>query len=572
MSQTTSPSPEFQSLSQLLGGQYRIEEEIGRGGMGVVVRARDLRLDRTVAIKTLPAHLAADPGIRERFLREARTAASLSHPNIVPIHHADEVQDLVFFVMGLVDGGSVAQRLRQSGLFAAPETISVLLDVAAALGYAHDRGVIHRDIKAENILLDERHSRSMVTDFGIARLAESAPMTATGTVLGTVYYMSPEQVSGERLDGRSDLYALGVLAFHMLSGRFPFEHEAPSAVLVAHVTSRAPALRTLAPHVPQGLADVVDRLLKRDPRERFETAAHVSAALRAAGAALDPNTSPPLSPVVSSTEANRLWERAALLQQMTGHVVPPPSPVPAGSSDPVPGTSGYRLDDVRDAAEQAGIGSRYIDRAIAERTPAAIAGTGLVRQGAKMSEPVNRWMGSRTRLEYEAIIDGELSEDEMEEVVDELRRSLGEFGSVSTVGRTITFTSQYSAPSGSYPRKLQVSVSSRSGRTTLRAYEDLRQLAHGVLWGVTGGAGGGLGGAAFGIIMGVTKGAAIAVAPFAFLGVAAAAYGAARLILKAVVRNKEREISGSMERVATRIKELIAARRPALGSGGTGRR
>lgn len=559
-----STSPEFESLSRVLKGQYLVEEEIGRGGMGVVVRARDLRLDRTVAIKTLPSHLAGDPTIRERFLREARTAASLSHPNIVPIHHADEVQDLVFFVMGLVEGMSVAQRVRQVGLFSPADAIPVLCDVADALAYAHGRGVIHRDIKAENILLDREHARAMVTDFGIARLAESAPMTATGTVLGTVYYMSPEQVAGERLDGRSDVYSLGVLAFHMLSGRFPFEHDAPSAVLVAHVMSRAPALRTVAPHAPPALAAVVDRMLRRSALERHETAAEASADLRSALAALDPRDAPPPT-VVSSAEANRLWERAAVLQQYTGQVAPPPEALPRNPA-PAAATTGYRLDDVRDAAEQVGIAPRYIDRALAERDAAVPDTTGLVRQGPMMKERVNPWMGSPTRLEYEAVIEGELSDDELEEVVDELRRSVGEFGTIATVGRTITFTSQQVSASGN-PRRLQISISSRGGRTTLRAYEDLRQLGQGIIWGVSGGVGGGVGGATFGAIMAATKGAAIAVAPFAFLGVAVAAFGGARLILRQVVRSKEREIRGTMEHVAGRVREMIAARRPALGRG-----
>jgi serine/threonine-protein kinase len=560
-------SPEVEDLRQALVGQYLIEEEIGRGGMGVVVRARDLRLDRTVAIKTLPAHLAADASIRERFLREARTAASLSHPNIVPIHHAGEVRDLVFFVMGLVEGGSVAQRLREHGLFAPADAIPVLLDVAAALGYAHARGVVHRDIKAENILLDHHSGRAMVTDFGIARLAESAPMTATGTVLGTVYYMSPEQVAGERLDGRSDLYALGVLAFHMLSGRFPFEHEAPSAVLVAHVTSRAPALRSVAPGVPDALAEVVDRLLRREITERLASAADAAAALGAAAVAIGAAAPVPRVPRVSSSEAQQLWERAALLQQMTGQTIPPPAPVARRAGPPESATTGYGLDVVREAAQEAGIDARYVDRAIAERDPSVPDATGLVRRGEAMSAPVNPWLGSATRLEYEAVVDGELNLDELEEVVDEVRRGLGEFGSVSTVGRTVTFTSAVASPTGSYPRRLQVSVTSRGGRTILRAYEDLRQVAHGTVWGITGGVGGGVGGATFGIIMGATKGAAIAVAPFAFLGIAAAAYGGARLVLRTVVKRKERELQSSLERVAARVKELIAARRPALGSG-----
>jgi hypothetical protein len=272
--------------------------------------------------------------------------------------------------------------------------------------------------------------------------------------------------------------------------------------------------------------------------------------------------------VVSATEANRLWERAAVLQQYTGQQAPPPPPPAEPSAVPVSPTSGYRLDDVRAAASEAGISSRYIDRAIAERNTAVPDTTGLVRPGIAMREPVNRWIGSRTRLEYEAIIEGELSGEEMEEVVDELRRSLGEFGSVSTVGRTILFTSpQYTSPSGSQPRKLQVSVTSRGGRTILRGYEDLRQLGQGIIWGVSGGVGGGVGSAAVASIMAATKGAAIVVAPFAFIGVAIAAYGGARLILNRIVRSREREICTSMERVAGRIHELMAARRPALRSG-----
>src|SRR4051812_26560653 len=165
--------------------------------MGIVYLAHDVRLDRRVAIKTLPPHLANDSTVRERFLREARTAGALSHQNIVPIHRADEIAGHVFFVMGFVDGSSLAQRIRHEGPIGPADTVRVLGDVASALGYAHARGVIHRDVKAENILLDRTTGRALVTDFGIARLAEAAPLTSTGQLLGTVYYLSPEQISGE---------------------------------------------------------------------------------------------------------------------------------------------------------------------------------------------------------------------------------------------------------------------------------------------------------------------------------------------------------------------------------------
>src|SRR3954471_8778704 len=170
-----SPS-DFTRFAAALAGQYELECEIGRGGMGIVYLARDLRLDRRVAIKTLPPHLAGDSVVRERFLREARTAGRLSHPNIVPIHRADELGGHVFFVMGFVDGESLAQRTRARGRLDPREALRAMSDVALALAYAHSRGVIHRDIKAENILIEQATGRALVTDFGIARLAEAAPL------------------------------------------------------------------------------------------------------------------------------------------------------------------------------------------------------------------------------------------------------------------------------------------------------------------------------------------------------------------------------------------------------------
>ena len=171
--------------------------------MGIVYEGWDDRLARPVAIKTILR--ASEPQMRERFLREARTAARLSHPNIVAIHRADEIDSRVFFVMGYIAGESLADRLRRTGPLAPREAVPIVREIALALAYAHERGIVHRDIKPENILLEASSGRAMVTDFGIARVAEAAPLTMTGQVLGSVHYMSPEQVSGDRLDGRSDL-------------------------------------------------------------------------------------------------------------------------------------------------------------------------------------------------------------------------------------------------------------------------------------------------------------------------------------------------------------------------------
>src|SRR5689334_9681271 len=211
--------------------------------MGVVYLGVDVKLDRPVAIKVLPEQLAGVPEVRERFLREARTAAKLSHPSIVPIYRADETDGVVFIDMAYVDGMSLAELLAAGASLPMIGLVRILRDVALALDYAHTHGVVHRDIKPENILVERETQRAWVTDFGIARLAEAKPLTATGQVLGTVHYMSPEQISGEPVDGRSDLYSLGVVGFRALTGRLPFDSDTASAVLVAHVIKPPPKVR-----------------------------------------------------------------------------------------------------------------------------------------------------------------------------------------------------------------------------------------------------------------------------------------------------------------------------------------
>ncbi|MCC6929666.1 MAG: serine/threonine protein kinase [Gemmatimonadaceae bacterium] len=551
----TAPNPDTASFADALHGQYRLEREIGRGGMGIVFLARDLKLDRAVAIKTLPYHLASDPGIRDRFLREARTAAALTHPAIVPIHRADELDGFVFFVMGYVDGESMAQRIRRAGPYAPAELCALLIEIASALGYAHARGVVHRDIKAENILLDGTGRRAMVTDFGIARLAQSAPLTQTGTILGTVFYMSPEQVSGEALDGRSDLYSLGVLAFLALTGRFPFESETPSAVLVAHVTKAPPPIRSLAPTIPAALGDIVDRLLAKDRERRFPDADAVVAALTNAARTI-PHDAPAASrELLSETEAQAVWERAALLQEMTGQLTPPPVARRDQAHAPVSETSGYRLDDVRLAARDAGIGEKYVERALAERRVGASELADVVHEGVAMQVAVNALAGARTKLEFEAMVDGELSDMDLEDVADEIRRSVGDVGNLASIGRSVTWT-PYASPTSQ--RKLQLSVSTRSGRTVIRGFEDLSQLSGGIFGGIVGGVGGGVGGAAFGATMAAT-GALVIAAPI-FAGVVAGAYGIARYAFVRTSRSRERQLRTAVERVTQRVRECVIAR------------
>ena len=273
------PTALFLAFQEAVAGRFSLDREIGRGGMGVVYLAREVRLDRLVAIKLLPPQFADQPALRERFLREARTAARLSHPNIVPIHSVDEAGAFVFYVMTYVDGETLGQRVTTRGPLAAPEVMRVLREVAWALGYAHDQGVVHRDVKPANILLDRATGRAMVTDFGIARVVDSSgSQTMVGEMLGTPEYMSPEQASGENIDGRSDLYSLGLVGYFALTGTVPFTGST-QAVLAQQITKDAPSMSSVARGVPRQLADAIDRCLLKDSNRRFTNGAELADAL-----------------------------------------------------------------------------------------------------------------------------------------------------------------------------------------------------------------------------------------------------------------------------------------------------
>jgi len=269
MAETT--SPEFLALQSVVAGRYSLERELGRGGMGVVFLARDVALDRLVALKLLPPAQATLPDLRERFLREARTAAKLSHPNIVPIFAVEEIGGFVFFVMGYVEGETLGDRVRKRGPMPPPASARMLQEVAWALAYAHLRGIVHRDVKPDNILLEKETGRALVTDFGIARVEAPTGLTGVGEVLGTAQYMSPEQACGEPVDGRSDLYSLGVVGFYALSGKLPFEAPDTASMLAMHITKPAPPLATVAPGIPGRLAQAIDKCLAKDPADRFPT-------------------------------------------------------------------------------------------------------------------------------------------------------------------------------------------------------------------------------------------------------------------------------------------------------------
>jgi predicted Ser/Thr protein kinase len=447
------PTPDPRTLDEAsrpfalaVADRYAIKKLIGRGGMGMVFLARDRRLDRLVAIKTLPPQVAEDESVRQRFLRETRMAGALSHPNIVPVHGADEVDGHAFFVMAFIDGDSLAARLRAEGRLEPRAAARILRDVAAALGHAHERGIIHRDVKAENILLERTGGRAMVTDFGVARLAEAAPLTATGQVLGTVYYTSPEQVAGDRIDARSDLYSLGVVGFLALTGTFPFDGELASAVLIAHVNKTPPKVRSLRPEVPESLAAIVDRCLSKDPAGRYANAAALCDAL---DVVLREPASPvrPMGSSISDTQAQAVWQRAAELQ----------------ASEPV--QSGLALDRVREAGREAGIQTRFLDRALAERESRTTVGRG------------RWWAGVPLDIELGAEVEREVAPADFDRLLTILRVGTGQPGTTTAAKREIAWRG---AGLGYW---LDVSIVPADGKTSIALKQSVRRMVTAALVG-----------------------------------------------------------------------------------------
>ena len=280
---TTSGDPLRDRLAEALAPAYTVEGELGRGGMSVVYRARDIRLRRDVAIKLLPPELAFVSNVRERFMREAQTAAQLAHQNIVPIYGVEERDTLVWIVMALIEGETLGARLAREGKLAAPEAQRILGSVADALAYAHAHGVVHRDIKPDNILLERDTLRVLVTDFGIARAAEGdGRLTLTGVAVGTPTYMSPEQAMGEHeVDGRSDQYSLGVVGFHMLAGAPPFSANSTPALLLKQVSEALPSLSLKAAAAPPMLVKAIERALSKKPDARWGSLQEFSQAMHA---------------------------------------------------------------------------------------------------------------------------------------------------------------------------------------------------------------------------------------------------------------------------------------------------
>jgi len=265
-------------VREALAAEYEIIEELGRGGMAMVYRARDRHLEREVAIKVLPFSLAFDAEFVERFQREARTAAQLEHPNIIPIYRVGRSGRVIYFVMKFLRGGSVSTVLGERRKLMPPEIRRLLIEAGSALGYAAQRGIVHRDIKPDNIMFDE-FGQCVLTDFGIAKAASGQRLTGTGMSIGTPHYMSPEQARAQSIDGRSDIYSLGVVAYQAFAGTVPYDGEDSFSIGYKHITEPVPTPQLITAD-ERRLFDVIKRMLMKDPADRYQSCEELVASLQ----------------------------------------------------------------------------------------------------------------------------------------------------------------------------------------------------------------------------------------------------------------------------------------------------
>jgi serine/threonine protein kinase len=342
------PSEDGSHLGSL--SHFNIVRVVGRGGMGVVLHAVDTYLERDVAVKVLDPEVAKDELARTRFCREARAAASINHENVVAVHQVEheEGKDLPFLVMELISGESLEKKLQREGRVSLREIVSIGMQTAAGLAAAHDKGLIHRDIKPGNILLEKSGQRVKLTDFGLARAAEDVRLTRSGLVAGTPLYMSPEQASGEELDARSDLFSLGVVLYELAAGEPPFNGKTPLAVLKRLTEDQPQPLRERNPDLPEWFVHIVDRLLAKNPKDRFQSAREVADTLEHFWAKLKSSETLvcPKKKAANTLRVVAIGSAAGLFTLMLGAVavfflvpreekVPPPAHVFKGSAGPL---------------------------------------------------------------------------------------------------------------------------------------------------------------------------------------------------------------------------------------------
>src|SRR6266850_6833006 len=274
----TGEMTEMDIVKGALAAEYDVQEELGRGGMAIVYRAQERQLERDVAIKVLPFSLAFDAEFVERFQREARTAAQLEHPNIIPIYRVGRSGRVIYFVMKYLRGGSLSTVLHERKKLTPPEIRRLLLEAGGALGYAAQRGIVHRDIKPDNIMFDE-FGQSVLTDFGIAKAASGQKLTGTGMSIGTPHYMSPEQARAQPIDGRSDIYSLGIVAYQCLTGTVPYDGEDSFSIGYKHIMEPIPT-PSLVTADERRIFEVIKRMLMKDPADRYQSCEELVASIQ----------------------------------------------------------------------------------------------------------------------------------------------------------------------------------------------------------------------------------------------------------------------------------------------------
>jgi serine/threonine protein kinase len=349
-------------IGETLNGRYRLDEKLGQGGMATVYKATDPNLRRVVAIKLIHPHLSENPDFVRRFEEEAAAVAQLRHPNIVQVHDFSHDDDLYYIVFEFVPGESLQARhqryLSDEREVPLDETVAIIAKVADALDYAHKRNLVHRDVKPANVMINI-HKEPILMDFGIVKIAGGTQHTATGAVLGTARYMAPEQIRGEKVDSRTDIYSLGAMLYELVSGRPPFDSDSAMTVMMMHVSDPLPDVRQFRPNLPLDLVAIIDKALAKKPSERYQTAAEMAVALRAANLDAAPIVAPPIAPLPEQTfvetpsvaaaapvaalsAADTFIDRAP--QAGSGAVaesppLPPPPKTPPPTAPPSPGKS-----------------------------------------------------------------------------------------------------------------------------------------------------------------------------------------------------------------------------------------
>jgi len=333
--QPAAPQDDAAAVREALKDEYELEKELGRGGMAIVFKARDKSLEREVAIKVLPFSLSFDAEFVERFQREARTSAKLEHPNIIPIYRVGKSGRVIFFVMKFLRGKPLSDVIEARGAIPVPEIKRVLIEAARALGYAHKHGIVHRDIKPDNIMFDEL-GQAIVTDFGIAKAQSGARLTGTGMSIGTPHYMSPEQARAQTLDGRSDIYSLGVVGYQCLTGHVPFDGEDSFSIGYKHIMEELPT-PPLETAEQRDLFAIIQKMMAKKVEDRYQTAEDLVAALEGTGGIAsammsDVATRPTTALGAKESMAAIAAQATTPLPRASGSMAAPPGYKPGGAA------------------------------------------------------------------------------------------------------------------------------------------------------------------------------------------------------------------------------------------------